>query len=354
MADNLFHKDLTSFQKTFNRRLKKFFASEQIKARKVSAEYAQLVGYLSAYLLAGGKRLRPFLLCRGRRIAGSKSSLQANQAGLALELFHNFALIHDDIMDGADLRRGQPTLHHRLEAWHRRKKWRGDSQEFGVGMAILAGDMLLVWADELINNLNQPVVTRLYQEMKREIMIGQAEDIFLSKINKNASRSRIINTALLKSARYSVARPLILGAAIAGREKKYQKTFNALAEPLGLVFQLQDDILGVFGKQTTVGKSVSGDIREGKLTLLMHYALKTKSIPQRLLKKTWGNESAASSDVKKLKAAINKSQAPTKMSQEISQQLEKAERIINQSPLIKSREKLIFLDLLTFLQTRDY
>jgi len=354
MSENSFTKDITAFKKLFDQRLQRFFVQKQAEAQKVSGEYAVLVRYLAKYTLAGGKRLRPFLLCRGRRIVGAKSSVKANQAGLALELFHNFALIHDDIMDGADSRRGQPTLHQQLTQWHQQKKWRGDSQEFGVGMAILGGDMLFTWADELINGLDNKAVSRLYHKMKSELMIGQAEDMFLSKINKTPSRSRIINTAILKSARYSVEKPLLLGAAVVGQEKKFHSFFQTLAEPLGLAFQLRDDVLGVFGQQSKIGKSVSSDITEGKMTLLIHYALKYGIIPKKLLRKTWGNEKATSRDVAEFKKHLKQSRAVTEVEKEIAGQLDRAAKVIKNTKLIKEAEKDMFLSLLEFFAQRNF
>ncbi|MBU1178262.1 polyprenyl synthetase family protein [Patescibacteria group bacterium] len=354
MSKNLFVKELAAFQSKFNSQLSKYFIQKLVKARSVSSEYTQLVKFLSAYLQAGGKRLRPFLLKQGFQIAGGKNNAQANQVGIALELFHNFALIHDDLMDGADLRRQRPTLHRQLAKWHQQRKWRGDSQEFGIGMAILAGDILLAWADELINNLKRPLILDIYQEMKSELMIGQAEDIFLSKINKIPTRQRIIKAALLKSAHYSVAKPMLMGAALENQKQKYQGLFDTLAEPLGLTFQLRDDILGVFGKQGAVGKSVSGDIEEGKMTLLMYYALRSGHLPPLLLKKTWGNNVATRREVTELKTSLKNSGALDKVSQDVDRQLTQAEKVINRSKLMNNKTKAIFLDLLIFFQTRDY
>lgn len=354
MAKNLFSQEIAAFKKLFDARLRRFLARKQKEAGKVGKEYAALVRYLAKYTLAGGKRLRPWLLCRGRRIAGGKSSVKANQAGLALELFHNFALIHDDIMDGADLRRGQPALHQQLTQWHRQRKWRGDSQEFGIGMAILGGDMMLTWADELINSLGLESVSSLYHEMKSELMIGQAEDVFLSKIKEIPARSRIINTALLKSARYSVEKPLLLGAAVAGREKQYRPLFRALAKPLGLAFQLRDDVLGMFGEKSTSGKSVGGDIREGKMTLLMYYALKSGQIPKKILREVWGDEKASDNGIARIRTGVKNSQALEKVLQDIAKQLIQAEKIINESKLMKSKEKALFLNLINFFRERNY
>ena len=353
MTTNLFGREITIFKKQFDVRLRRFLAQKQKAAGKVSPEYAGLVRYLAKYTLAGGKRLRPFLLCRGRRITGAQSSVKANQAGLALELFHNFALIHDDIMDGADLRRGKPVLHKQLTDWHRQKKWRGDSEEFGVGMAILGGDTLLTWADELINNLGLESVSRLYHEMKSELMVGQAEDMFLSKINRLPARSRIINAAVLKSARYSVEKPLLLGAAVAGREKKYRPLFRALARPLGLAFQLRDDVLGIFGQPAKMGKSVSGDIIEGKMTLLIHYALKYDIIPSELVKKTWGNKQATSRNVARFKSCLEHDQVLRRVEQEIAAQLARAVGLVKSTRLIKGRERDVFLDLIDFFRKRN-
>jgi geranylgeranyl diphosphate synthase type I len=224
--------------------------------------------------LAGGKRLRP-VFCRCGWLAGGGDPARQTPVatvGAALELFHSFALIHDDIMDASDLRRNAPTMHRRLATLHRDQRDRRAADRFGVNAAILAGDLCLVWSDELLHSARfapdrLAAAHPLLHAMRTEVMVGQYLD--LDRPGEDEWLSRAWRTIDLKTAGYTIERPLQVGAALAGADAEVLTACADYGRPLGEAFQLRDDLLGVFGDPARTGKPVLDDLREGKPTILM-------------------------------------------------------------------------------------
>lgn len=229
-----------------------------------------------AELVASGKRLRAAFCYWGWRGAGGANCEAAVTAAAALELLHASALIHDDVMDASELRRGRPSVHAAFAAHHRAAGWLGDPASFGTAAGILSGDMCLVWAGEMLRScaLGSPVLDRgleIYDAMRAEVMAGQYLDVLESVVG-DASVTRALRVARYKTAQYTVARPLELGAALAGAPEQLLAGYRSFGQPLGEAFQLRDDILGVFGDPTETGKPAGEDLREGKRTVLLALA----------------------------------------------------------------------------------
>lgn len=236
--------------------------------RLVDADLAEPIESLRELVLAGGKRLRP-AFCHWAYVGagGSPGDALVVDAGAALELLHTFALVHDDVMDGSSRRRGLPAVHERFIARHGDSSWRGEGRRFGEGAAILVGDFAFVYADQLFGDA-PPVARRVFDELRIELCVGQYLDLVgtASASSDPAEASRI---ARYKSGKYTVERPLHLGAALAGRLDDLTDALSAVGLPLGEAFQLRDDLLGVFGDESVTGKPVGDDLREGKLTPLV-------------------------------------------------------------------------------------
>jgi geranylgeranyl diphosphate synthase type I len=191
----------------------------------------------------------------------------ALDAGAALELLHSFALVHDDIMDGSELRRGRPAVHRAFQDRHDAEGWRGPGQRFGEGAAILVGDFAFVYADVLVTRV-PPEARAVFDELRLELCVGQFLDLRATATGeRDPERARTIEW--YKSGKYTVERPLHLGAALAGRLADLRAPLSAFGLPLGEAFQLRDDLLGVFGAEDVTGKPVGDDLREGKLTPLL-------------------------------------------------------------------------------------
>jgi geranylgeranyl diphosphate synthase type I len=219
-------------------------------------------------VLAGGKRLRPaFCYCGFLAAGGEPGDERVVDAGAAFELLHAFALIHDDVMDGSGLRRGATTVHVAFAERHEANGWMGEARRFGDGVAILAGDVASVLADELLEGLDGEV-RAVWDRLRLEVNIGQYLDVLgAADGTTDLARTRLI--ARYKSGKYTVERPLHLGAALAGGLDRLGPALSAYGEPLGEAFQLRDDLLGVYGDPDVTGKPVGDDVREGKPTPLL-------------------------------------------------------------------------------------
>ena len=237
----------------------------------------------------GGKGFRArFCLAGWRAVATAEAPAPGHvpevvtAASAALEVFHAAALVHDDVIDRSDTRRGRPAAHRAWEAAHRAGRWAGDAAGFGTSAAILLGDLLVAWSDDLLEEgllaAEPSAAARARAEfarMRREVTVGQFLDIAEESVHVVAPvdthPDRALRVASLKSARYSVQHPLQLGAVLAGADDDQYAALAAFGHPVGLAFQLRDDVLGVFGDTTVTGKPVGDDLREGKRTLLVAY-----------------------------------------------------------------------------------
>jgi geranylgeranyl diphosphate synthase type I len=253
------------------------------------------IACLRDLLLSGGKRLRP-AFCHWAYVgAGGSDVALITDVGAALELLHGFALIHDDVMDGSDRRRGQPTAHRSFDDRHRAEGWRGESRRFGEGVAILIGDVAFVYADMLLAPLS-PVARRVWDELRVELNVGQYLDL-LGTAKGDADVITARRIATYKSGKYTVERPLHLGAAMAGRLDDLAGPLTAYGLPLGEAFQLRDDLLGAFGDSVAIGKPVGDDLREGKPTPLLAIARERATGPAASVLKRVGDPGLGPDDV---------------------------------------------------------
>ncbi|MGW1225868.1 polyprenyl synthetase family protein [Streptomyces sp. NPDC002530] len=249
-------------------------------SRSVDPVFArELADRLAALTARGGKRLRAaFAHCGWRAVGGSGDATAVLRTGAALELLQACALVHDDVMDGSVQRRGAPALHVDLARRHWAAGMHGSSESFGTSAAVLTGDLALAWADDLLTEtaLGTPHGTRLHGEwraMRTEMVAGQYRDL-----HAQAARSSGVDEALaiatLKSALYTVARPLALGAVLAGADEDALDALRAAGRCAGLAFQLRDDLLGAFGDPALTGKPADDDLRSRKLTYLLAVAVR--------------------------------------------------------------------------------
>lgn len=255
----------------------------------VSANMEPLVAALRD-LLSGGKRLRPAFAYWGWRGAVSCAERDRDDAGViqavtGLEFLQACALIHDDVMDGSDTRRGLPAAHRRFAGLHRGEQWLGSPESFGVGAAILLGDLCLSWADEVLLTADLPRESlmrakAIYDEMRSELMAGQYLDL-LEQACGGGSVDRALQVVRYKSAKYTIERPLHIGAALADAPSSIVDAYSGYGLPLGEAFQLRDDVLGVFGDPEQTGKPAGDDLREGKRTVLIAIAAERADETQR-------------------------------------------------------------------------
>ncbi|MBU6329253.1 MAG: polyprenyl synthetase family protein [Acidobacteria bacterium] len=248
----------------------------------IDADLTEPLQALAEFILGGGKRLRP-AFCHWAFIGagGPPEDAAVIDAGAALELLHAFALIHDDVMDGSDTRRRAATIHTRFAAAHQEGSWNGEARRFGEGVAILIGDLAEVFADRLMVGAPSTAF-EAWSQLKIEVNIGQYLDVLgAARGGTDLATSRRI--AHYKSGKYTIERPLHIGAALVDRLQEFREQLSAYGSPLGEAFQLRDDILGAFGDEARTGKPVGDDLREGKPTPLLAIARAEASAQQRPL-----------------------------------------------------------------------
>ena len=257
------------------------FLSRQTEVlESVSPDCAPMVEVI-ADLMRGGKRLRPAFCYWAWRGAGGADGEAILTAAAALEFFQAAALIHDDVMDDSDTRRGMPAVHRRFATLHRGAGWTGDGERFGMAGAILGGDLCLVWSDELFtaSGLSSAELARgrtIFDRMRTELMGGQYLDMLEQAVasqRTGGAVERARRVIRYKSAKYTIEHPLLIGGRLAGADDDLLRAYSAYGLPLGEAFQLRDDVLGVFGDPSQTGKPAGDDLREGKRTVLVAKAL---------------------------------------------------------------------------------
>jgi geranylgeranyl diphosphate synthase, type I len=274
--------------------------AEQVTWKEYGAPWQDVPQALARYL-DGGKALRPRFCYWGHALSGMRSGPRLLRACAALELLHAFALIHDDLMDGSDMRRGIPSLHCQLTAEHRRRGWAGDPGSYGQAVAMLTGDYAFALASRLVATL--PRRTRLvWGVVVDELTAGQFLDLTgAARWDRSAEVAR--TTAVLKSGRYTVTGPLRLGAALAGLDG-LPDGLARYGDLVGEAFQLRDDLLGVFGDPRRTGKPVGEDLRAGKPTQLIAVAQALLPPGQRPLLSRVGSRALTDEDAAELAEAL--------------------------------------------------
>lgn len=227
---------------------------------------------------SGGKRLRAAFCWWGHQaVAPAADEAALLRACASLELLHASALVHDDYMDASDVRRGRPATHRAFERLHRERRWAASPEQYGAAAAILLGDLLLSWADELLRTCGLPAervlaALRYFDLTRTEVVAGQFLDVS-AQARGAGDVDAAMRVVRYKSAKYSIERPLHIGAALAGASGETIERLSAFGLPLGEAFQLRDDLLGVFGDPELTGKPAGDDLVEGKRTVLIALAL---------------------------------------------------------------------------------
>ncbi|HEX3898576.1 MAG TPA: polyprenyl synthetase family protein [Mycobacteriales bacterium] len=318
--------------------LDEFVGNATSGLRDLGDELSPVADAASEFVLDAGKRLRPAFCYWGALYAGAPDSDALVRAAASLELLQACALVHDDVIDHSDTRRGRPAVHRRFASLHDTAGWAGDADDFGAAAAILLGDVLLAWSEEMFatSGLHDEALRRaqpVSAKMRTEVMAGQYLDI-VEQARGATTVERALRVARLKSAKYTVERPLHLGAAIAGADPAYAETFTRFGIPVGEAFQLNDDMLGVFGDPTVTGKPAGDDLREGKQTVLTALALERASDQEaELLRASLGRPDLGEEAIDHLRRIIRDSGAADEVMTMITARLSDAHDALNDAPV---------------------
>jgi geranylgeranyl diphosphate synthase type I len=296
---------------------------------------------------SGGKRLRPSFCYWGFRAAGGDPALPILTAAASLEMLHVSALVHDDVMDSSDVRRGAPAAHRRFEALQRARSEvsgvGGDPVGFGIGAAILLGDLCLIWADEMLHTSGFDAAalaraSQYFDAVRVEVTAGQYLDL-VAQASGISDMDQALRVLRYKSATYTVERPLHIGAALAsgnlaGGDGRLVEALSAYGLPLGEAFQLRDDLLGVFGDPALTGKPAGDDLREGKRTVLVAYAVDHASEVQLAeFDRLFGRPDLDDDEIQLLREILQDSRAVQACEDLITERTEDALDALDRAPL---------------------
>jgi geranylgeranyl diphosphate synthase, type I len=333
------------------------FVSEQSSVLDSMGPELVPVHLMASQLLCGGKRMRPAFCVWGYIAAAGIPSDEELKSLLAaagsLDVLHVSALIHDDLMDSSDLRRGRPAAHRQFEALHANAGWLGDSAAFGRAGALLLGDLLVMWSAQMLHGagLDQSTLERalpIVEAMRTEVTCGQYLDIVAQAhpLRKRApaigSLRPTIELALddasrvveYKAARYTVQRPCQMGAALGGGDDELYFALGAYGSPLGRAFQFRDDLLGVFGDPKVTGKPVGDDLREGKRTVLVAHAYAhAGDAGQKLLLQRLGDPGLDETGINELQQVIVESGARDTVESMINEYYERALKALHDTQI---------------------
>ena len=287
MAESAFHQSLDAFRGECDKTLGRWITNRRKRAVESDTEGIELVDTVARLVESGGKRIRPAIVWFSHLACGGEEEDRAMLLAIACELLHTYLLVHDDIMDHAEKRRGESTAHVEFSELHIHRRWHGDAHDYGRSVGILAGDLAGSWSSEAAHmalaGLEAERARRLgalFFGMCEEVIWGQHLEMRVAA-RRTASADDLARVLRLKSGCYTVERPLQLGAMLAGAEDDIFEALSTYGGALGEAFQLRDDLLGMFGDPSAVGKPVGDDLIEGKLTFIIHHAMQAASPAQR-------------------------------------------------------------------------
>jgi geranylgeranyl diphosphate synthase, type I len=344
------------FREAVSAELTAFLAEQATVLESMGPELVP-VQLMASQLLCGGKRLRPAFCVWGYvAAAGRPDDIELRSlltAAASLDLLHGSALVHDDVMDSSDLRRGRPAAHRQFEALHANAGWLGDSEAFGKAGAIILGDLLVMWSAQMLHaaGLDQTALERalpIVEAMRTEVTCGQYLDI-VAQAHPLRQRAPAIDSVRpsielalddasrvveYKAARYTVQRPAQIGAALGGGDDQLYYTLGAYGSPLGRAFQFRDDLLGVFGDPKLTGKPSGDDLREGKRTVLIAHAYAhAGEAGQKLLLQRLGDPGLTPEGVAELQQVITESGARDAVEHMITEGYERAIRALQDADI---------------------
>ena len=347
---------MADFRERLETALTQWFDTRRQDTRAYAPEAEVLIDAVESLVMAGGKRLRPALVYFGYQSCGGTTEAKAMPLAMSTELLHAYLLIHDDIMDHAELRRGKPAAHAWFRDHHKAQGWADDAADYGRAMAILVGDLAHTHAVELFSSVDaepaqRATLQQIFFTMGREVIDGQYLEMHMGY--KEAPGEETLRRVLqLKSGLYSVERPVQLGATLAQATAAQLEALSQYGRAVGEAFQLQDDLLGMFGDPQAVGKPVGDDLKEGKFTFLIHHALRlAKGDQQEILRRAFGNAALAEDAVSAACGVIRESGGLAAVEGMIRERSQEARSALEGADLAPAG-KIFLLGLIDFLRLR--
>lgn len=350
---------LSKFRDELNIELAKFFDVYYSKNKYLPNHNRHAIKILKEYILRGGKRYRAALMYFTYLYTGGKSKKAILNASMFMEFLQAYALIHDDIIDQSELRRGKPTLHKIYEKIHEYQYEKQDPVHFGEAMGINLGDICAHIGFNILTDSKFPIKNKLEaikvaHELSQILYQGQLLDI-VSEVEPAVTIEEVNNIQKYKTAVYSFKLPMYLGAVLAGHHPSKLNALDKYSINCGIAYQIQDDILGLFGEEEVTGKSSTSDVREGKQTLLIIKALeKSTEEETALIERSLGNSNLKMSTFNKIRQIV-KDTGSLEYSEHLSYDLvTDAQKAVKNSSLFDSEGKDFMIEFAGMLVGRKF
>jgi geranylgeranyl diphosphate synthase type I len=345
-----------------NQALEDFLSSRIKKAKRLSPSHVQYYEYIREYMMRGGKRFRPMsVVVAYKAIGGDLPPEKYYKAACSVEILHNASLIHDDLIDHDETRRGGPTFHARYREWYK-KSVSPDSEKashFGMTTAILGGDTLMNLGGVAISEaeLESDVAVeclKYYQRIFNELVEGVILE--MAMINDPKATAEIYLEMVRMKTAVLIEKSLLIGGAMARGTESQMKALSEYGVKVGQAFQIQDDILGSFGDESVTGKASDGDIREGKKTMLVIEAYRLgNSNHKKTLDKLLGNVHVTAEEVENVRSIFKESGAFDSAEKIMNRLLHEGQAALDKAkPSFKEPYKKFLFDLSEFLVQRNY
>ncbi|HEX8974846.1 MAG TPA: polyprenyl synthetase family protein [Patescibacteria group bacterium] len=352
-----FKQELEGLKKAIDKELGTHFDRIIVDAEKKDPLIAEALRQTKKIAISGGKRIRGALVCHGYFGAGGREKKKIMKVAVAIELVHLYLLVHDDIIDRGDLRHGEMTLHEFFA--HKKKKTSPEEKKrFGDSVAIIVGDMLYVLANKLVAQAgfgaNETVqALALLQDYVGTTIVGQSQDIAIEN-DRSVGEKEVLAMYENKTAKYTFESPLRVGMALAGcNDRKTFGSISGYAEAVGIAFQIQDDILGVFGSEKKIGKSVASDIEEGKQSLMVVKARQTGNANQKKqLASILGKKNVTKKEVAAIQTIIKETGALAYCQKMAKEKFAKGKQEIEKAILLKETKNFL-VSLVRYLEGRE-
>lgn len=349
---------LAPYQTQINEYLASLFDKKIAEASRISNHTGEIAIAAKEYTLRGGKRLRPIFCIYGYKCLSDTNIDAIVKASISLELMQSYLLIHDDIMDEDELRRGKTTFHIICKNLCEREFGSTKSLRFGENIAIVAGDLIQAYGEEILatSPFNSEYVRRAlarYATIVENVGYGQILDLTAER-KGSFNEDEILTIHKLKTASYTVEGPLHIGALLAGANDADLQILSDYGIPLGLAFQIQDDILGLFGSEEKTGKPVGSDVQEGKKTLLILHALENGTEDEKeFILKALGNERITAADVDRVREIVRRTGSLEYSKRVVAEMTDKAVQAIRTSEF-RAEAKEFLITIADFIGNREY
>jgi len=345
-----------------NKALEEFLDTRLEKAKSLGPSHIQYYGNIKEYLMRGGKRFRPIAVAIAcKAVGGQIDKKSLYRTACSVEILHNASLLHDDLIDHDETRRGGPTFHARYREWYKSSISQDVEKaiHFGMTAAILGGDTLMnlgamaITESDLEPDVGMPCLG-YYQKSFEELVEGVLLEMTMID-NPNTTSEMYLEMIRMKTA-VLLEKSLLMGGAIARASKSQMNALSEYGVKVGQAFQIQDDILGSFGDESKTGKAADGDIREGKKTFLLLEALRLCDAEQKkTLEKFLGDDKITDSEVEQVRGVFRESGALESAGKMMNMLLSEGQNALDSAePSFKETYKQFMLYLSNFLVKRDY